>query len=134
MMGGVYMLLRPLTRRRTTTCSPSGISWATSYRRLCATTSSTTCGLSFGYYSDTKVGQIMARITSDLFEITEVCASLSGEFLIAGGLRLAQEVGDVATKRSYTLVVVAGMNYAVHVESKGRDVLYPYQPRNKPKN
>ena len=26
--------------------------------------------LSFGYYSDTKVGQIMSRITSDLFEVT----------------------------------------------------------------
>lgn len=38
------------------------------------------------------------------------------------GLRLAQEVGR-SHKEGYTLVVVAGMNYAVHVESKGRDVL-----------
>ena len=35
---------------------------------------------------------------------------------------MAQEVGS-SHKEGYTLVVVAGMNYAVHVESKGRDVL-----------
>lgn len=40
--------------------------------------------LSFGYYSDTKVGQIMARITSDLFEITEFAHHCPEEFLIAG--------------------------------------------------
>lgn len=38
------------------------------------------------------------------------------------GQRLALEVGGRYTE-GYTLVVVAGMNYAVHVESKGRDVL-----------
>ncbi len=40
--------------------------------------------LSFGYYSDTKVGQIMARITSDLFEVTEFAHHCPEEFLIAG--------------------------------------------------
>lgn len=40
--------------------------------------------LSFGYYSDTKVGHIMARITSDLFEITEFAHHCPEEFLIAG--------------------------------------------------
>ena len=40
--------------------------------------------LSFGYYSDTKVGQIMARITSDLFEITEFAHHCPEEFFIAG--------------------------------------------------
>lgn len=38
------------------------------------------------------------------------------------GQELAREVGSQYTN-GYTLVVVAGMNYAVHVESKGRDVL-----------
>ena len=38
------------------------------------------------------------------------------------GQRLAQQIGENYTD-GYTLVVVAGMNYAVHVESKGRDVL-----------
>ena len=37
------------------------------------------------------------------------------------GYKLAKEVGEQT--QGYALVVVAGMNYAVHVESKGRDVL-----------
>lgn len=37
------------------------------------------------------------------------------------GENLAKQVG--ATTEGYALVVVAGMNYAIHVESKGRDVL-----------
>lgn len=40
--------------------------------------------LSFGYYSDTKVGQIMSRITSDLFEVTEFAHHCPEEFFIAG--------------------------------------------------
>ena len=40
--------------------------------------------LSFAYFSHTKVGQIMARITSDLFEITEFAHHCPEEFFIAG--------------------------------------------------
>ena len=40
--------------------------------------------LSFGFYSDAKVGQIMARITSDLFQVTECAHHCPEEFLIAG--------------------------------------------------
>ncbi len=40
--------------------------------------------LSFSYYSSTKVGQIMSRITSDLFEVTEFAHHCPEEFLIAG--------------------------------------------------
>ena len=40
--------------------------------------------LSFSYFSSTKVGQIMSRITSDLFEVTEFCHHCPEEFLIAG--------------------------------------------------
>ena len=40
--------------------------------------------LSFSYYSDTKIGQIMARITSDLFDVTEFSHHCPEEFLIAG--------------------------------------------------
>ena len=40
--------------------------------------------LSFSYYNETKVGQIMARITSDLFEVTEFAHHCPEEFLIAG--------------------------------------------------
>ncbi len=39
--------------------------------------------LSFSYYSSTKVGQIMSRITTDLFEVTEFCHHCPEEFLIA---------------------------------------------------
>ncbi len=40
--------------------------------------------LSFSYYSETKVGQIMARITSDLFQVTEFAHHCPEEFFIAG--------------------------------------------------
>ena len=39
--------------------------------------------LSFSYYSNTKVGQIMARITSDLFDVTEFAHHCPEEFFIA---------------------------------------------------
>lgn len=38
--------------------------------------------LSFSYYSETKVGQIMSRITSDLFDVTEFAHHCPEEFLI----------------------------------------------------
>ena len=38
------------------------------------------------------------------------------------GQRLALQIGSKQTE-GYALIVVAGVNYAVHVESKGRDVL-----------
>ncbi len=40
--------------------------------------------LSHSYYSDHKVGQIMSRITSDLFDITEFAHHCPEEFFIAG--------------------------------------------------
>ncbi len=40
--------------------------------------------LSHSFYTDTKVGQIMARITSDLFDITEFAHHCPEEFLITG--------------------------------------------------
>lgn len=40
--------------------------------------------LSFSYYDNTKIGQIMARITSDLFEVTEFAHHCPEEFFIAG--------------------------------------------------
>ena len=39
--------------------------------------------LSFSYYNNTKVGQIMSRITSDLFDVTEFCHHFPEEVLIA---------------------------------------------------
>ncbi|MCE5344462.1 MAG: ABC transporter ATP-binding protein/permease, partial [Eubacteriales bacterium] len=40
--------------------------------------------LGFAYYSTAKVGQLMSRITNDLFEITEFAHHCPEEFLIAG--------------------------------------------------
>ncbi|MEG2356471.1 MAG: ABC transporter ATP-binding protein [Clostridia bacterium] len=40
--------------------------------------------LGFAYYSNAKIGQIMARITSDLFEVTEFAHHCPEEFFIAG--------------------------------------------------
>lgn len=40
--------------------------------------------LPFSYFDNTKIGQIMARITSDLFEITEFAHHCPEEFFIAG--------------------------------------------------
>ena len=54
--------------------------------------------LSFSYYSETKVGQIMARITSDLFEVTEFAHHCPEEFLIA------------LIKIVVSFVVLCGMN------------------------
>ena len=54
--------------------------------------------LSFSYYSETKVGQIMARITSDLFEVTEFAHHCPEEFLIA------------TIKIVVSFVILCGMN------------------------
>lgn len=40
--------------------------------------------LSFSYYSEHKIGQIMSRITNDLFDITEFAHHCPEEFFIAG--------------------------------------------------
>ncbi|MGI6115027.1 MULTISPECIES: ABC transporter ATP-binding protein [unclassified Clostridium] len=40
--------------------------------------------LSYNYYDHTKIGQIMARITSDLFDVTEFAHHCPEEFFIAG--------------------------------------------------
>ena len=39
--------------------------------------------LSFSYYDETKIGQIMARITSDLFDVTEFAHHCPEEYYIA---------------------------------------------------
>ena len=40
--------------------------------------------LSFAYFDNTKVGQIMSRITTDLFDVTEFAHHCPEEFFIAG--------------------------------------------------
>ncbi len=55
--------------------------------------------LSFSFFNNTKVGQIMARITSDLFEITEFAHHCPEEFLIA------------FLKFVISFIILAGMNF-----------------------
>ncbi len=40
--------------------------------------------LSFSYYDETKIGQLMSRITNDLFDVTEFAHHCPEEFFIAG--------------------------------------------------
>ena len=40
--------------------------------------------LSFTYYDSAKIGQIMSRITTDLFDVTEFAHHCPEEFFIAG--------------------------------------------------
>lgn len=54
--------------------------------------------LSFSYFGNTKVGQIMARITSDLFDITEFAHHCPEEFFIA------------AIKIVASFIILSGMN------------------------
>ena len=57
--------------------------------------------LSFSYYSDTKIGQIMSRITSDLFDVTEFSHHCPEEILIAG-INLV-----------VSFIILSGMNLAL---------------------
>ncbi|MEG0614970.1 MAG: ABC transporter ATP-binding protein [Oscillospiraceae bacterium] len=54
--------------------------------------------LSYTYYSNTKVGQIMARITSDLFDVTEFAHHCPEEFFIA------------ALKTVVSFIILSSMN------------------------
>ena len=54
--------------------------------------------LSDSYYSNTKVGQIMSRITSDLFDVTEFAHHCPEEFFIA------------ALKGAVSFVILSGIN------------------------
>ena len=54
--------------------------------------------LSFSYYNETKVGQIMARITSDLFDVTEFAHHCPEEIVIS------------VVKITASFIILCGMN------------------------
>jgi len=88
--------------------------------------------LSFGYYSDAKVGQIMARITSDLFQVTEFAHHCPEEFLIAG-VKIIVSFAVLCTKNvGLTLLMFAVLPFmlvfAKHFNSKMRRI---FKERNK---
>ena len=88
--------------------------------------------LSFGYYSEAKVGQIMARITSDLFQVTEFAHHCPEEFLIAG-VKIIVSFTVLCTKNvPLTLLMFAVLPFmlvfAKHFNSKMRRI---FKERNK---
>ncbi|MBE5796743.1 MAG: ABC transporter ATP-binding protein [Clostridiales bacterium] len=88
--------------------------------------------LSFGYYSEAKVGQIMARITSDLFQVTEFAHHCPEEFLIAG-VKIIVSFTVLCTKNlPLTLLMFAVLPFmlvfAKHFNSKMRTI---FKERNK---
>ena len=70
--------------------------------------------LSFSYYSRTKVGQIMSRITSDLFEVTEFAHHCPEEFLIAGIKILVSFVLLIRMNVPLTLITFAVLPFMLY--------------------
>ncbi len=65
--------------------------------------------LGFSYYSDAKVGQIMARITSDLFEITEFAHHFPEEMFIAAIKIIVAFIILMGINPLLTLIVFAAL-------------------------
>ena len=74
--------------------------------------------LSFSYYSNTKIGQIMARISSDLFDITEFSHHCPEEFFIAG-LKIISAFAILCTMNvPLTLIMFASMPVMIVISIK----------------
>ncbi len=88
--------------------------------------------LSFGYYSEARVGQIMARITSDLFQVTEFAHHCPEEFLIAGVKILVSFIILCTKNIPLTLMMFAVLPFmllfAWHFNGKMRRI---FKARNK---
>jgi ATP-binding cassette, subfamily B, bacterial len=63
--------------------------------------------LGFAYYSNAKIGQIMARITSDLFEVTEFAHHCPEEFFIAG-IKIAVSFGVLFAIHPVLTLIIFG--------------------------
>ena len=74
--------------------------------------------LSFSFYANTKVGQLMARITGDLFDVTEFAHHCPEEFFIAG-LKIVVSFLILCTVNvPLTLIVFAIVPVMVFVSAK----------------
>ncbi len=69
--------------------------------------------LSYSYYSNTKVGQLMARITSDLFDITEFAHHCPEEFFIAFIKIVMSFIILCSTDVTLTLIIFAIIPFMV---------------------
>ena len=63
--------------------------------------------LSFGYFANTKVGQLMARITGDLFDVTEFSHHCPEEIFIAGQKIVASFVILCTVNVPLTIIIFA---------------------------
>lgn len=74
--------------------------------------------LSFSYYSNTKIGQIMARISSDLFDVTEFSHHCPEEFFIAG-LKIVSAFAILCTMNvKLTLIMFASLPLMIIISVK----------------
>ena len=69
--------------------------------------------MGFSYYSNAKIGQLMARITSDLFEVTEFAHHGPEEFFIAGIKITASFVILMGVNPVLTLIIFAMLPFMV---------------------
>jgi len=74
--------------------------------------------LSFSYFGQTKVGQIMARITSDLFEITEFAHHCPEEFFIAAIKGVTSFIIIARMNLLLALVIFAALPFMLLVASR----------------
>ena len=98
-VGGVYVLLRLVDTVANYIMVARGLVMGTSIERdMRHALFEHLQEMGFAYYSNAKVGQIMARITSDLFDVTEFAHHCPEEFLIA------------AIKITVPFVILLGIN------------------------
>ena len=74
--------------------------------------------LSDSYYANTKIGQIMGRITNDLFDVTEFSHHCPEEFFIAGIKMLASFIILTRASLSLTLIIFACIPLMAVVSTK----------------
>lgn len=74
--------------------------------------------LSFRYFAETKVGQLMARITSDLFDVTEFAHHCPEEFFIAGLKIVVSFVILCTVNIPLTLIIFAIVPVMIVVSSR----------------
>ena len=67
--------------------------------------------LPFKYYDNTKIGQIMARVTSDLFDVTEFAHHCPEEFFIAGVKIVASFIILAGVNLYLTLIIFATLPF-----------------------
>lgn len=80
--------------------------------------------LSYSYYDDAKIGQIMARVTSDLFEITEFSHHCPEEFFIAA-LKITAAFSILASMNFWLTLIIFSIipimvAFSVHFNRKMR--------------